>query len=178
MKGKSRALSRLLHLSVKLEHQVRRGNRLSLRAETKRIADLELLGWLDKGAPVRPIQPLVQGRLDCRLGAPRPIRRPARRAAMTLLSLTTRQSPGRSKSGDRECRDPPIPAARQVSPPGAAPRRGGPPAVARCGPPEVEIERSVFMIRVISPSWREADVAATSVSPGRTGERLTPPSSP
>src|SRR5262245_15211669 len=30
---------------------------------------------------------------------PRPIRRPVRRAAITLLSLTTKQSPGRSRSG-------------------------------------------------------------------------------
>jgi len=41
-------------------------------AEPKCIADLELLGWFDKGAPVRPIQPLVQRGLDGRLRGPSP----------------------------------------------------------------------------------------------------------
>ena len=57
------------------------------------------------------------------------MRRPLSRAAITLLSLTTSASPGRSRSGrSRDGCGPQAPAPRPAAPPAAAPRRAGSPA--------------------------------------------------
>ena len=95
-----RGLSPLPHLSVKLEHRVRRGNRPSLRCRTA-ACRRPRASWPASRRPAN-----ASRRSACagspRSPAPRPRARCAgrcSRAAITLLSLTTRQSPARSRSG-------------------------------------------------------------------------------
>ena len=58
----------LCNLSIELAEKAD----FSLNAETESVPDLELLGWFHESAPVRAIQPLVQGRFNsrCRASAP------------------------------------------------------------------------------------------------------------
>ena len=71
----------------------------ALLAEAHDVADREPLGRLDEGAPARAVEPLVQRRLDLRLGRRGRCAARAARAGITLVSLTTSASPGRSRSG-------------------------------------------------------------------------------
>ena len=93
----------------------------------------EPLCRLHERAPARAVEPPVQGRLDRRLAAPRPMRRPSSRAGITLVSLTTSASPGAQQVGqDRASRGPRVPAPRPAAPRAAARRRAATSAAARC----------------------------------------------
>ena len=97
---KMKGLSPLPHLSVKLEHRVRRGNRPFPRSRTARHRPLRA-SWRASRRPAS-----ASRRSACAASPRSQARRcrarcagPCRRAAITLLSLTTRQSPARSRSG-------------------------------------------------------------------------------
>ena len=85
---------------LKLEHPVRQGNRPFPRCRTEAYRQFRA-SWpaSRKARQCEPSSRLCKVASIAGSALPRPIRRPARRAAMTLLSLTTRQSPARSRSG-------------------------------------------------------------------------------